>query len=125
MLSKILLYFGYIHESSVRDLLEKPYTTDEIEQLLINVVGNLDADNLDKEAEKQLFKDLSGVDGIFDYFNSVLKMDKHRYFVASSPLEQLQARGAFMRTQYFKQRLTKDVGKKVEGKKVMNSPRYG
>jgi len=124
MLNKLLSYFGYIHISNIRDLSKDPYTNDEIEQLLINIVGDLHADNIDKESEKKLFKDLSNVDGIFDYFNSVLKMDKHRYFIATSPLEQLQARGAFVRTQYLKQRLTKDVEKKIKGDKILKNPRY-
>lgn len=64
-------------------------------------------EKIDKDEERKLFEKLSEIDGFADYLRTTMAHDVQRYFVATTPMEQLLARGAFQRTLYLRGLLKK------------------
>lgn len=61
---------------------------------------------VDRDSEKKLFEKLAEVEGFADYLREMLSNDIIRYFKATTPMEQLMARGAYSRTLYLKSLLS-------------------
>lgn len=97
---------GYVKREDIVDyLIKNPPSEFELHMLIIST---LDPEpSYDKKEEEELFERLSAVDGLNDYLRSTLVRDRNRYFNASSPLEQMQIKGAFSRTAYLKGKLGK------------------
>lgn len=106
-MDKILQHFGYIKKESFRDLEKEPYTDQEILDMFIDTLGDLENAYTDENVEKSIFKLMNEVEGVQDYFRSVMRRDIKRYMGAPTTAEQILIRGAFNRTAFMKSRLTK------------------
>ncbi len=116
MIEKLLQKLGYV-KGSYRDLSENPFTEAEVSRMLSNLIYVEDL-NVDKEFDKKIFDQLRTVEGFVDYLRIMSDRDIRRYFDAQTPQEQLIARGAFVRANYFKGKiLQKDdpVSAKLDG----------
>lgn len=109
---------GYIHESQVRDLEKNPYTEDEVLAMAAEILRPLYGENIEKGEERKLFDKLLEVEGLGEYLRLTMARDLQRHFVAATPIEQMNIRGAFSRTLYLKSLLTKKTSKELKG------PRY-
>ena len=101
-----------------------PKESDNLINDIISELQELDVfdDGIDPKIEKQLFKDLAGIDGFHDYLSQALAKDIKTYFQAS-PGAQLMIKGAFNRTLYLKKKL-KEVGITATKKQNIRSKRH-
>lgn len=107
MFDKIAQKRGYVKRSDVRHL---DLTDEEISYLLNKAYREIEVPkDFDKEEEKRLFQSLSNVEGFHEYLEQTLGLDKNRYFQANTAVSQLEIRGSYRRTQYFKSMLTQEA----------------
>jgi hypothetical protein len=99
---------GYVSKDGIFDyLMKNPLSEEQLLQLYAKTMKEIFGENIDKEHEENMFKQLSAVDGFSDFLRSTLTRDLQRYFAATTPLEQLQIKGAYSRTLYFRSNLNK------------------
>lgn len=105
MFKKALKMLGYIPIEDVRHL---DFSDDEIFFILNKSLGYIDIleSNIDIEDENKIFKDMSEIDGIHDYFRKTLAKDIKRFFNSQPGPQMLEIRGAYKRTLYFKKKIT-------------------
>ncbi len=77
------------------------YKAPSMEEIILEL-GNLEENSLTKEQEVLVFKALSMVDGIQEFFRDTMAKDLRRYFVAQDDKEREMIRGAFLRTEYMR-----------------------
>jgi len=81
----------------------------ELSSKLANLLGDIESVEIVTEAQKQIFKDLAGVDGLLDYLRDTLVNDMKRYFGAQSEKERDIIRGGFSRTAYIRSRILDSI----------------
>lgn len=113
MIKNILNIFGLIQVKNITD--------EELSSIIINKWTGDFSDDIDKDAEKKLFKSLVGIEGFGDYLRISLIGDIKRYYKAL-PLQQSEVRGAFMRTSYIRSKL---IEASKESTTKLNGLRYG
>lgn len=96
MIDSILKRFGY----------SKALTNAQMIEMIARELGTTDGP-MDREREDSIMKDMNQVDGLADYLREIAALDKDRYFAASTPQEQLIARGAFIRTVWLRSKVTR------------------
>lgn len=98
----------------VMEYLKKNPLTEE--QLLTLAVEMVDPrmDMFSLEEERIIMDDLSKVERLPEYLTSLMNWDVRRHFKAASPVEQINARGAFSRTLFLKAKIVKHLKTKKE-----------
>jgi hypothetical protein len=89
---------------------KKELTDDE----LLNLIAerfNLNVDTLTKEEEDKVYKELGNVENFITVLNAFMSRDIKKHFKASSPAEQVLARGLYARALYIKARIMKSKQK--------------
>lgn len=66
-------------------------------------------DELDKEEESRIWKEISKIDGASEYFRNLMSRDMKFHFVSAKEQQDL-IRGGFYRTEYFSNQLKKNSG---------------
>lgn len=118
----------YLRQLCLWFLDKNPLTELEMAELTVKSFDLYTIDE-NKEEERDLFKRLGEVEGFTQYLRDTMNRDIRRYFNASSPMEQLSARGAFNRTNYLKGLLNrkeaeKKITKKLKVSKIPNVSRH-
>lgn len=95
---------------------------------LLNLVAerfNLNVENLNKEEEDKVYKELGNVENFVTVLNAFMAKDIKKHFKATSPVEQVMARGLFARALYIKARILKSKEKATEQDIPKLGKRYG
>jgi len=121
MLDKLMNKLGYIHESKIRDIDSEPLTEDEVFALSADVLIDQYGENIEKKEEKKLFEKLAENEDFMPYLRATAANDIRRFFQATDPRQQLETRGAYARTIYFKSLL---AGKKNKAPTKLAGKRY-
>lgn len=92
---------------NIMDYLKKnPLTEEQLLRVAVDTLStNLESISL--EDEKKVTEALANVEGYKEYLSALMNNDIKRHFKASTPVEQINARGAFGRALYLRSRLVK------------------
>lgn len=70
-------------------------------------LGDLFENDLTTEQEWAIFKDLAKIDGIERFLRDIMVKDMRRHFASTTEKDRDMIRGAFYRTQYFRNNIMK------------------
>lgn len=124
----VLNKLGYYKKDNVRDIVNNPLTDEEILSLYVNNLGSVLDYSIEKKQERDLFNELSSIEGFSDYLKATTAKDIQRYFAAENDSQRDIIRGAVSRTMFFRSQLrTTREEKKKEPKQVtkITGLRYG
>ncbi len=79
-----------------------------VEEMLQDL-GNIEDNALSQEQEILVFKGLSQVEGLQEFLRDTMVKDLRRYFIAQNDKEREMIRGAFLRTEYFRNGIKKSL----------------
>ena len=105
MFNKLLNRFGYVKKggnntgNKVGDLTEEELT------IMLVKLWDYEDEDVDEKEEEIIFKSLKQVEGFVQFLKSTANRDIKRYFLATTPSEQLMIRGSFSRTNYLRTKI--------------------
>lgn len=96
--------------------------TEELEQTLLERMGDFDNHVIEPKAEKLLIKELRKIEGLSSYLQALLTKEVIKSFVAGNDMQRWHARGAHNALFRLQQRLKTPV--KKTSKTKMENKRY-